>query len=38
MISVSMPKDTTLYLDDLYKIGDLQSFKFIVLIGQDFSF
>ena len=38
MISVSMPKDTTLYLDDLYKIGDLQSFTFIVLIGQDFSF
>lgn len=38
MISVSMSKDTTLYLDDLYEIGDLESFKFVVLIGQEFSF
>lgn len=37
MISVSILKDTTLYLDDLYKIRNLQSSPF-VLIGQDFSF
>ena len=33
MISVSIPKDAALYLDDLYEIGYLQSFGFVVLIG-----
>lgn len=33
MISVGILKNAALYLDDLYEIGYLQSFTFVLLIG-----